>query len=64
MPGVVTHFIDVAVDEGHGAEVGQTRASKPWKERRWIGPGLGLCPGLLGLGWMVIWVYIQLLVPE
>lgn len=28
-PGVVAHFVDVAVDEGHGAEAGQAGASKP-----------------------------------
>lgn len=32
MPGIVAHLIDVAVDEGHGAEVEQAGASKPWKE--------------------------------
>lgn len=31
-PGIVAHFVDVAVDEGHGAEAGQAGASKPWKE--------------------------------
>ena len=32
--GIVAHFIDVAIDEWHGAEAGQAGASKPWKERR------------------------------
>ena len=32
--GIVAHFVDVAVDEWHGAEAGQAGASKPWKERR------------------------------
>lgn len=32
VPGIVAHLIDVAVDEGHGAEVEQAGASKPWKE--------------------------------
>lgn len=31
--GVVAHFIDVAVDEWHGAESGQAGASKPWEEK-------------------------------
>lgn len=35
----MAHFVDVAVDEGHGAEAGQAGASKPCKERRWAGAG-------------------------
>lgn len=33
-PGIVAHFVDVAVDERNSAEAGQAGASKPWKERR------------------------------
>lgn len=36
-PSVVAHFVDVAVDEGHGAEAGQAGASKAWKESRCAG---------------------------
>lgn len=32
--GVVAHFIDVAVNERHGAEARQTRASKTWKKNQ------------------------------
>lgn len=38
-PGIVAHFVDVAVDEWHGAEAGQAGASKPWKEKRWAEAG-------------------------
>lgn len=55
-PGIVAHLVDVAVDEGHGAEARQTGASKAWKERKWARAGK---VWLRGFDETVVWVHIQ-----
>lgn len=66
----MAHFVDVAVDEGHGAKAGQAGASKTWKESKWaraskvqLSGGAEMVPSATGTG-LVRLTDIPPLVPE
>lgn len=53
--GIVAHFIDVAVNERHGAEVGQAGTSKPWWKEKVDKNKLGPAEGENYQDWTCWW---------